>query len=266
MPIQKITTGVVDASVFSSPTISGNLSLDSTGTTGVRVPSANTLAFHTSGTEDMRLTSDGILGIGITNPYTGTKLSVQNGATNTYSATSFLSGRTLDVLTNSSDTNDYAGIRFSDPSNSREAFYGVVLESGGVAQSFVWQGYNGSAYTERMRLTTAGLLQFNSGFGSVATAYGCRAWVNFNGLGTVAIRASGNVSSITDVSTGTYEVNFTTAMPDTNYAVSISLKPYADSKERPELDNLATNNVRVVNDDGMNNYQDAQFFTVAVFR
>jgi hypothetical protein len=71
---------------------------------------------------------------------------------------------------------------------------------------------------EQMRLTDTGLLQFNSGYGSVATAYGCRAWVNFNGTGTVAIRGSGNVSSITDGGTGTYTVNFTTAMPDTNYA------------------------------------------------
>jgi len=46
----------------------------------------------------------------------------------------------------------------------------------------------------------------------------CRAWVNFNGTGTVAIRASGNVSSITDNGTGNYTVNFTTAMPDANYA------------------------------------------------
>ena len=62
--------------------------------------------------------------------------------------------------------------------------------------------------------------QFNSGYGSVATAYGCRAWVNFNGTSTVAIRGSGNVSSITDNGTGDYTVNFTTAMPDVNYAVS----------------------------------------------
>jgi hypothetical protein len=59
--------------------------------------------------------------------------------------------------------------------------------------------------------------KFNSGYGSVATAYGCRAWVNFNGTGTPAIRASGNVSSITDGGTGDYTVNFTTAMPDANY-------------------------------------------------
>jgi hypothetical protein len=65
--------------------------------------------------------------------------------------------------------------------------------------------------------TAGGDLSFNSGYGSVATAYGCRAWVNFNGTGTVAIRASGNVSSITDNGTGDYTVNFTNAMPDANY-------------------------------------------------
>lgn len=48
----------------------------------------------------------------------------------------------------------------------------------------------------------------------------CRAWVNFDGTGTVAIRASFNVSSITDNGTGDYTVNFTTAMPDANYAFS----------------------------------------------
>jgi hypothetical protein len=66
--------------------------------------------------------------------------------------------------------------------------------------------------------SVSGNLSFNSGYGSSAVAYGCRAWVNFNGTGTVAIRGSGNVSSITDVNTGYYTVNFTTAMPDTNYS------------------------------------------------
>lgn len=68
--------------------------------------------------------------------------------------------------------------------------------------------------------TSAGLLSFNSGYGSNAVAYGCRAWVNFNGTGTVAIRASGNVTSITDNGTGNYTVNFTTAMSDANYSVA----------------------------------------------
>lgn len=53
-----------------------------------------------------------------------------------------------------------------------------------------------------------------------APGYMARAWVNFNGTGTVAIRASGNVSSITDNGTGDYTVNFATAMSDANYSVS----------------------------------------------
>lgn len=55
-----------------------------------------------------------------------------------------------------------------------------------------------------------------------APIYACRAWVNFNGTGAVAIRASGNVSSITDNGTGDYTVNFTNAMSDVNYAVNVS--------------------------------------------
>jgi hypothetical protein len=51
----------------------------------------------------------------------------------------------------------------------------------------------------------------------------CRAWVNFNGTGTVAIRASFNVSSITDNGTGDYTVNFTTAMTDINYSSTVSI-------------------------------------------
>lgn len=47
--------------------------------------------------------------------------------------------------------------------------------------------------------------------------YKCRAWVNFNGIGTIAIRASGNVSSITDNGVGDFTLNFTAAMPDANY-------------------------------------------------
>jgi len=50
-----------------------------------------------------------------------------------------------------------------------------------------------------------------------APSYSARAWVKFNGTGTVAITASGNVSSITDRAVGKYTVNFTTAMSDANY-------------------------------------------------
>jgi len=66
----------------------------------------------------------------------------------------------------------------------------------------------------------SGNINFNGWINDDGTEnYKCRAWVNFNGQGTVAIRASGGVSSITDVGVGTYRINFTNAMIDTNYAV-----------------------------------------------
>jgi hypothetical protein len=81
----------------------------------------------------------------------------------------------------------------------------------------------GVAGSEQGRFDTSGNFRFNSGYGSVATAYGCRAWVNFNGTGTVAIRGSGNVTSITDNGTGNYRVNLSITLPDINYAVVDSL-------------------------------------------
>lgn len=60
-----------------------------------------------------------------------------------------------------------------------------------------------------------------------------KAWVNFNGTGTVAIRAGFNVSSITDNGVGDYTVNFTTSMPDANYGVSTCAQLAADNLDPP---------------------------------
>ena len=80
-------------------------------------------------------------------------------------------------------------------------------------------------------------LQDTSGSNSLTTAQiyngAAKAWVNFNGTGTVAIRASFNVSSITDNGTGDYTVNFTTALVDANYAVLITGKRPTGSTEFP---------------------------------
>ena len=70
--------------------------------------------------------------------------------------------------------------------------------------------------------SVAGNMSFNSGYGSSAVAYGCRAWVSYNGTGTPAIRGSANVSSVTRSSTGLYIANLTSAMPDTNYAMCVT--------------------------------------------
>jgi len=129
-------------------------------------------------------------------------------------------------------------IRLDDTASSRLA----LIDFDSSQNLNVWAGTdtgairfitNTGAGTERARIDSSGNFQMNSGYGSVATAFGCRAWVDFNGQGTVAIRGSGNVSSITDNTTGSYTVNFTTAMPDVNFAVTGT----AGSKDNDGTDN-----------------------------
>jgi hypothetical protein len=91
-----------------------------------------------------------------------------------------------------------------------------------------------------------------------------KAWVNFNGTGTVAIRASYNVSSITDSGVGDYRVNFTTALADANYsAVAIS----TEAQTRVS-DGLAptTTTFRVITMNGSSSFTDAAYVSVAIFR
>jgi hypothetical protein len=102
-----------------------------------------------------------------------------------------------------------------------------------------------SAGSTKATIDTAGNLKFDSGYGSVATVYGCRAWVNFNGSGTVAIRGSGNVSSITDNSTGNYTVNFATDMPDTNYSTVQGYSPASSNCYVTRVSTLTVSSVRM---------------------
>lgn len=98
----------------------------------------------------------------------------------------------------------------------------------------------------------------------------CRAWVNFNGTGTVAIRASFNVASITDNGTGNYTVNFATAMPDSNYCLTLAVRPSSSGTNgRPLIQgtNYSTTSVNVQNINATDTaYLDPDIFNVAVFR
>jgi hypothetical protein len=157
--------------------------------------------------------ASGNVGIGVT-PSTYTAFSgvlVIGGVGNSLLAQSGVSAQV--DLTNNTVYNSGYKYAISDYATEYVQSQGIhtlrTAPSGTAGNSITW--------TDQMNVTNAGLLQFNSGYGSAATAYGCRAWVNFNGTGTVAIRASGNVSSITDNGVGFYTVNFTTALVDANY-------------------------------------------------
>jgi hypothetical protein len=116
--------------------------------------------------------------------------------------------------------------------------------------------------------SAAVLTQFNA-TGS-APVYACRAWVYFNGTGTVPIRASGNVSSITDRGTGAYTVNFTTAMPDADYGFAATAgTPGANTGAYAHLANgiaptTTTVAIDVISDGGTR--QDATYVAVSIFR
>ena len=100
------------------------------------------------------------------------------------------------------------------------------MSPAGVAQAiaaqavteFASSGENAAGTVEGKAVDPIGIREAFNATGS-APVYACRTWVNFNGTGTVAIRASGNVSSITDNGTGNYTVNFLTNLPHENYAV-----------------------------------------------
>jgi hypothetical protein len=102
-----------------------------------------------------------------------------------------------------------------------------------------------------------------------APYYGARAWVNFNGTGTVAIRASSNVSSITDLGTGLYDVNFASVMPDANYTVPVggSLDSFSlNASYGIGVYNFRTTAVSLACRTEANAYNDFQFVTATVFR
>ena len=98
-----------------------------------------------------------------------------------------------------------------------------------------------------------------------APSYSARAWVNFNGTGTVAIRANGNVSSITDLATGSYRVNFSTAMADADFAaVASSVGIGSGAIVHTDGHNASYVNIQTKNQSG--NDTDSSNVNVVIFR
>lgn len=100
-----------------------------------------------------------------------------------------------------------------------------------------------------------------------APIYAARAFVNFNGTGTVAIRSSGNVSSVTDNATGDYTVNFTTAMADANYAAVVSASSTTSIAERIASPySFSTTSCSISCNDNASALSDAEHVCAAFFR
>ncbi len=266
-----VSSQIAPSVTLTTPLISGNLNFDANGTSGIRLTSANTITFHTAGTEDVRIDANGNVGIGTTSSTTKLELGFSNAGTTLASAPlvtlrndSFTNGAVTGLVSQNSQGGNAVGIDFISLNQVNDA-------SGASGGMRIWQNVAG-AKSYQLSLEFGGDFRFNSGYGSAATAYGCRAWVNFNGTGTVAIRASGNVTSITDNGTGDYTVNFTTAMPDANYSPITTLKPISGAASTNGKvanirydTNLATGSCRVwCNSTG--GAEDMDIVSVAIFR
>jgi hypothetical protein len=108
----------------------------------------------------------------------------------------------------------------------------------------------------------------SGGSSSLSVPGAAKAWVNFNGTGTVAIRAQLNVSSITDNGVGDYTVNFTTAMADANYSYAMSTQRATASNDYGFISayNSTTTSIRSTTMGVTGSLTDYQSVSMTIFR
>jgi hypothetical protein len=245
---------------FSAGTVSAP-AITTTGdtNTGIFFPAADTIAFSEGGAESMRIDSSGRVIVG-------------------YTASVGTAYQTNMQLKGSSASN-YAGYGLITSNNESAGIFGVYSNN----ENSLWIASDpdnlkaGSRIVfsvdtvDQASIASGGNFAFNSGYGSTAVAYGCRAWINFNGTGTPAIRGSGNVTSITDNGTGDYTVNFTTAFPDTNYCPTVG----GDFSQGATRDNgiflpsnftFATDSLRISTTNTNGSYTDIDTVLLSIFR
>ena len=224
LPTVKVTTGTIETGTFGTTTSTAATITTGTINTGTFGTTTSTAATITSGTVTNLASTTGT--IATLNSTTGT-IATLNSTTGTITNLASTTGTiaTLNSTTGTIATGVIPTLTSTTliTTGTGTAAAPAIVPTGDTNTGIFFPAADTLGFTtqgtEVARLGATGDFSFNSGFGSVATAYGCRAWVNFSGSGTVTIRDSGNVTSITDNGVGDYEVNFTTAMPDINYAV-----------------------------------------------
>ena len=271
-----------------TPDTSGEMVFQSNGTQVLKVTGATGSFDLPVGTTAERPTS----------PTTGTiRYNTTESEIETYDGSSWTSVGASTWTTTGSDiyyNTGNVGIGTSTPTNFGATFkmFAVEGSSYGVMQS---RSTSGSVITEIMASPSLGLIgtrsnhplvlrtndtervridgttfKFNSGYGSVATAYACRAWVNFRGTSTVTIRKSGGVSSVSDLGIGRYRVNFNFTMPDNDYAITgVAQLDTTNIRQRTvneDITDHATTSCRIVTMFSDLNLQDCNIVNFMAFR
>ena len=222
----------------------GNINIQKVGTNGFGIYSdaAGTLNFYDNNSSSLRLKLDssGRLLVGTSSTSSEATLILQG-----YNGGAGYAVARL-CTTSATPVNDQVlgYIVFGDSTHSNGAWINAQRDGGTWSGSskptrlgFSTTADGASSPTERFRISSTGAQSsVIPGGSTLYPSFDCRAWVNFNGTGTVAIRGSGNVSSITDNGTGDYTVNFTTAMVDANFSVGQTSQPNTS-------DNLSINNL-----------------------
>jgi hypothetical protein len=152
------------------------------------------------------------------------------------------------VVVGTTDTQTLTNKTISGADNTINNINGANISTGNIAAARIVDALNAS--------------------GS-APIYACRAWVNFDGTGTPAIRASGNVSSITDNGAGDYTVNFTTALSDSNYCSAMAISfdlAVSTAITTAKVVSQSTTSQRILSQANTGNGADSVYFAISFFR
>jgi hypothetical protein len=226
----------------------------STNFSGLLLENTNSATKWQIGVEGGAFNTAGLLNIGI--DAVGSKMVIDSSGNVGIGTTSPV--RKLTVSTNGAcefvlqDTSQAANSRNWRLFNTSNTLYFGTLNDAG------------NSGTDVMKLTSGANLQFNSGYGSVATAYGCRAWCQYNQ--SPSIIGAGNITSITVIGTGDVRLNFATAMVDSNYSAVATTNESGGQPKWCNSTQMSTTDIRIVTFNANQSTGWFEYNSVAVFR
>jgi len=265
-----ITTGIADGSITNEK-LAGSITGDKIGLTAIN---ANNIVNGTITGNKIALGT-----------ITGDDIATGQITANLFSSTIYASNS--DIFGVSANANTFGNNIIIVAGNTSTISVGDIVSGSNLAPNTVVTGFN-SPPSGRSNITisnaasgsnTNTAISFYSSTKVISPGIAgpglCKAWVNFNGAGSVQIRAAYNVSSITDNGTGSYTVNFTNAMPDVNYSVAGGAAASSGGQGYRWLAvgsgqasdfSMLTTSVRVQSVYDASNKTDAEFVSVAIFR